>query len=143
MTVSSSMLSNTSHIHEVISATSASLNPRVVTAGDPIRRPLVTKGDFGSFIRHRRRPPLCGRSTLSKIDGNAGRLLFYLMAACLTAWVAIRFSKIIIIRRWVHMVLWAGRRDREHSYRFYVPGEVIVGHRWEYLDQRSIVGAEF
>ena len=43
------MLSNTSHIHEVISATSASLNPRVVTAGDPMRRPLVTKGDFGSF----------------------------------------------------------------------------------------------
>ena len=43
------MSSRMSHIQEVTSATSASLNPLVVDAGVPILRPLVTKGDCGSF----------------------------------------------------------------------------------------------
>ena len=38
-----------SEIHELINSISFSLNPLVVTAGEPIRIPEVTNGDAGSF----------------------------------------------------------------------------------------------
>src|SRR5471032_2854936 len=49
MVASSLMLSRTSQIQPASSRTSASLEPRRVTAGVPIRTPEVTNGLFGSL----------------------------------------------------------------------------------------------